>query len=160
MRSNRHSKATDALATRGARTTADGAAATPNRSNSLSSKPNIAEVAFMTSASAADTVFTTNSPVDSMFRRVSLGEPSRWFTGQNSNVGGRAQTPWKKLNGARLATPETETVLTQAMGRGKIEWIIHSYIVRVFSWSGSSSMGHFPSQPSRKCSTRSGRSRL
>ena len=43
---------------------------------------------------------------------------------------------------------------------GNIEWIIHSYLVRVFRESGSSSMGHFPSQPSRKCSTNSGRSRL
>jgi len=53
----------------------------------------IAEVAFMASASAAETVFTTNSPVASIFRRVSLGEPSRWFTGQNIKVGGRAHTP-------------------------------------------------------------------
>ena len=47
----------------------------------------------MDSASAAETVFTTNSPVASIFRKVSLGEPSRWFTGQNIKVGGRAHTP-------------------------------------------------------------------
>ena len=93
MRSSRHSKATEALATRGGRITTEGAAAIPNRSNSLSSKPSIAEVAFMDSASAAETVFTTNSPVASIFRKVSLGEPSRWFTGQNIKVGGRAHTP-------------------------------------------------------------------
>ena len=84
---------TDALATRTGRTTTEGTAATPNRSNSLSSKPSIADVAFMASASAAETVFTTNSPVASTFRKVSLGEPSRWFTGQNISVGGRAHTP-------------------------------------------------------------------
>jgi hypothetical protein len=39
-------------------------------------------------------------------------------------VGGLAATPLKNENGATLTTPAGDTVLTQAMGRGVIRWII------------------------------------
>jgi hypothetical protein len=49
----------------------------------------------------------------------------RSFTGQKSTDGGLLVTPLKKLNGARFVAPDSDTVLTQAMGRGVMQLISH-----------------------------------
>ena len=48
-------------------------------------------------------------------------------------VGGFAPTPLKKLNGAKFATPSSETVETQAIGRGVINRTIQLYKSRLES---------------------------
>src|SRR5689334_2757692 len=88
------------------------------------------EVAFIFSASANGTRFTTNSGTCSMLRTVSFFAPSRVFTGTNISVGGLAVTPWKKENGARLVFPSAEIVETQAIGRGRMVEIIQAYASR------------------------------
>jgi hypothetical protein len=46
--------------------------------------------------------------------------PSILVTGTNIKVGGRDVTPLKNENGARLVTPDSLRVDTQAIGRGTI----------------------------------------
>jgi hypothetical protein len=86
-------------------------------------------VALAAAAIASLTTFTTNSPVSSTLRSVSLRRSKiGWLskaacagvrtTGQNSTVGGLEPTPVKKLKGARLGTPLRSRVETSATGRG------------------------------------------
>ncbi len=119
MRSSRHSKEIGEPATWGGRTWEEGLGETWNRSNSLSPWGREAAVSFMALQSRVGTRLTTNSPVSSTLRSVSLGRPKRSLTGQKSRVGGLAQTPMKKLNGARFVRPWVSSVETQAMGRGE-----------------------------------------
>ena len=116
----RHSKLIGASATRGGRTSVEGAASTPNLENSLSPYGSVAEVEFIFSARENGTELTTNSGTSSKFRMVSFLDPSRVLAGMKSKDGGAEVTPWKKLNGARFVFPSRETVETQAMGRGRI----------------------------------------
>ena len=125
IRSSRHSNATGAAATRGARTRSDAAEAIPNFSNSLSPYGSSAAQAFICSASRRGTRLITNSGTASMLRTVSFFCPWRLFTGTNISVGGFAHTPWKKLKGARLVFPSAEIVEAQAMGRGIMVVTIH-----------------------------------
>src|SRR5947208_10245473 len=97
-------------ATRGARTTWLGAGVKPESANSSTSGGTSAAVALAAGAMESLTTLTTNSPVSSTLRRVSLRRVGSipWVArraGQNNSVGGADPTPQKKLNGARLGTP-------------------------------------------------------
>src|SRR5690606_40874929 len=117
---------TGASATRGGRTRVEGVAAMSKASNSLSPCGRSAAVAFIFSASAPETMWTTNSGTARMLRTVSLGSPWRLLTGTNMSVGGLDVTPLKKENGARLVRPSAAMVETQAMGRGMIALTIQA----------------------------------
>ena len=83
------------------------------------------DVVFMRSARSSLTMFTTNSPVSSTFRSVSLRSPLWGLRpGAKQMVGGRVVTPVKNENGARFAIPSGEIVDTQAIGRGTMHRII------------------------------------
>ncbi len=70
-------------------------------------------VALTTSNSGSGVTLTTNSPVASMLRRVSLRP-----TEVNDSIAGSVLATVKNECGARLSTPSAERLLTQAMGRG------------------------------------------
>lgn len=70
-------------------------------------------VASACSNCGSDTVLTTNSPVSSTLRRVSLRP-----TEVNCRTGGSTHATVENECGARLSTPSTDRVETQAMGRG------------------------------------------
>ena len=114
----RHSKLAATPATRGGRTISEGAVAIPQRSISLSSAAKLNELAFIASTIGNGTRLTTNSPVCSIFRAVSLRLPFGCSKGEIIRVGGEGVIIWKKLNGARLVTPAAEQVDTQATGLG------------------------------------------
>ena len=62
---------------------------------------------------------TTNSPVASMLRRVSLRP-----TDVNVSIAGSVLATVKNECGARLSTPPAERVLTHAIGRGTTDAVI------------------------------------
>jgi hypothetical protein len=81
----------------------------------------IADVIFICSAISSETMFTTNSRVAEMLRRVSLrGSGPDFRVGQKQMTGGFALIAVKKLNGARLGMPSGLIVDTNAIGRGTI----------------------------------------
>ena len=113
IRSSRHSiEAGEAVTRRGA-TVCDGSVSISSRSASSSPCSNGALVALTCSNMASEETLTTNSPVASMLRTVSL-RPSE----ENSTVGGRPLATVKKECGARFPRPSASTVATQAIGRG------------------------------------------
>ena len=63
---------------------------------------------------------TTNSGTCSTLITLSFFLPVRSLAPVNIRVGGLAQMPMKKENGARFVRPSAEMVETQAMGRGLI----------------------------------------
>ena len=72
---------------------------------------------FMAAAFASDTRFTTNSPVARIFVAVSLKRPGP-ASSPIASVGGSWPNTLKKLYGAALTTPSSDSVVTQAIGRG------------------------------------------
>src|SRR5262245_21524835 len=105
-------------AIRGGLTLADGTAVKPVSANSLSSCGSSFDERLTLSASDSTAAFTTNSPVDSMFRSVSFLVPSCRSVGENTTTGGLALNVLKKLNGARFTTPVVPSDVTHAIGRG------------------------------------------
>ncbi len=67
---------------------ADGAGVRPAISNSLTSLGYSAAVRFMASAMSSTTILTTNSPVSSMWARVSFRLSPAWREEENTMVGG------------------------------------------------------------------------
>jgi hypothetical protein len=88
----RHSSAAGLAATRGGETSRLGALAMPASSNSSTSGPTLAEVAFIASARASLTRLNTNSPVSRTLARLS---PS--FSEEKPMIGGREEKALKKL---------------------------------------------------------------
>ena len=84
-------------------------------SSRASSSPcsNGALLSLTCSSSVSEEKLTTNSPVSSMLRTVSL-RPSEL----NRTTGGRPLATVKNECGARLPWPSASTVETQAIGRG------------------------------------------
>ncbi len=72
----------------------------------------------MPAAISSVTRLTTYSPFALMLRKVSFSVPSGFRVGENAMLGGLPPASIMKLNGARLATPDGDTVLTKAIGRG------------------------------------------
>ena len=85
----------------------------PSASASSSPCSNGALLALTCSSSDSEEKLTTNSPVASMLRTVSL-RPSEL----NSTTGGRPLATVKNECGARLPCPSASRVETQAIGRG------------------------------------------
>jgi hypothetical protein len=56
---------------------------------------------------------------------VSFFPESRLSVGEKTTTGGFAPKTLKKLNGAKLTTPEDDNVVTQAIGRGATSETIH-----------------------------------
>src|ERR1700691_1723686 len=111
--SSLHSICAGDSATRGGRTSWLGCGVRPDNTNSSTSGGTSAAVALAAAAIASLTTLTTNSPVSTTLRSVSLRRSGRALaamerlltTGQNRTVGGLEPTPVKKLKGARLGTP-------------------------------------------------------
>src|SRR5216684_9160011 len=90
-------------------------------SNSSTSAAKSADVIFICWAISSETMFTTNSRVSEMLRRVSLRDSGPDFrVGQKQITGGFALIAVKKLKGARLRMPSRLMVETNAIGRGTI----------------------------------------
>ena len=70
------------------------------------------------------TTLTTNSPVSSMLRRLSLRP-----TEVNCTTGGSWLDTVKNECGARLSTPAADVVDTHAIGRGTTTWVSHEYVL-------------------------------
>jgi hypothetical protein len=66
------------------------------------------------------TTETLNSRVAKMFTAVSFNTPPRPRATEMAIAGGCADTPMKYENGAKLPTPDSDCVPTQAMGLGTI----------------------------------------
>ena len=112
-RCNTHSSATGEAFTRGGATRRLGSRASPTASNSLVPAPKSVPVALTCSNSSSGVRQTTNSPVASMLRRLSLRP-----TEVNCTTGGVTPATVKNECGARLSTPSAERDDTQAIGRG------------------------------------------
>ena len=76
---------------------------------------NAADEALTFSINGTVAMLITNSPVCSMFRRLSLRP-----TDVNCTTGGAVLATVKKLYGARLNTPSSASVDTHAIGLGTI----------------------------------------
>ncbi len=113
MRSVRHSIDAGEPTTRRGATVSEGSVAMSSRTASSSPYSKGALLALTASIIDSEEKFTTNSPVASMLRTVSL-RPSEL----NSTTGGRPLATVKKECGARLPRPSASTVETQAIGRG------------------------------------------
>src|ERR1051325_8336347 len=116
---SRHSMLTGDSLTRGGRTTSLGSAVRPDIANSSTLAGNSAAHVFICSTMASLTTLTTNSPVARTLASVSFIGSRQ--TGQKSTTGGSPQTALKKLNGARLFTPDADVVETNAIGRGTMD---------------------------------------
>jgi len=110
---SRHSRDAGEPATRGGATSAEGSSARPTAAASSTPGANRALVALTWSISGRLATLTTNSPVASTFRNVSLVP-----TEVNCTIGGRAEATVKKEWGARLCAPSADSVDTHAIGRG------------------------------------------
>ena len=86
----RHSNEAGLSSTRAGFTRTLGTGVNPDAGHSLSSAGNDALVAFMPSAMSRVRVFTTNSPVSSMFLSVSLPPPFEFRTTLKTKLGGAA----------------------------------------------------------------------
>ena len=125
---SRHSKWMGLSATRGGRTTLDGAGVNPAAANSFTSAGSSVDVMFIAGPRASVTMLITNSPVARTLCNVSLGWPSvDRIIGQNRTCGGLAPAAVKNENGARFGSPASFTVDTQPMARGTIDPIISLY---------------------------------
>ena len=100
-------------ATRCGATVSDGSVAIPSSWASSSPCSKGALLALICSSIDSEAKLTTNSPVSSTLRTVSL-RPSEL----NSTIGGRPLATVKNECGARLPCPSASTVETQAIGRG------------------------------------------
>jgi hypothetical protein len=121
MRSTTHSKEIGASLMRGARTTSHGAFWSPSASNSSTEESNSAADRCTRSASGRTARFVTNSPVSRMLTKVSLSVcPSERGCSEIETIGGLRPTAVKNETGAILPTPSLDTVLTQAIARGKM----------------------------------------
>src|SRR5258706_9464149 len=97
---------TRASFTRAGFTRSLGTGVSPEISNSSASGGYSPEQEFIFSAKSSLTMLTTNSPVASMFTRVSfLGRSPPRIMGQKQITGGVALMAGEKLKGARLAAP-------------------------------------------------------
>ena len=113
-----HSNAKGTSARRGGLTLSDCNVDSPVMSTSLSSGNSILLDMLMNSACCSVEALMTNSPFASMLINVSFLPPSRFNVGENTTTGGFAPNALKKLNGAKLTTPDLDSVVTQAIGRG------------------------------------------
>jgi hypothetical protein len=75
-------------------------------------------VTFIASTVASDTRLTTNSPVARMFAAVSLKLPPGPRSMPIATTGGSCPITLKKLYGAALTTPASDSVVIQAIGLG------------------------------------------
>src|SRR5437879_8066176 len=111
--SNVHSIWALASATRGGVIFLAGAGVSPAKTNSSSSEGTLAPVVCNWLIRSWLATFTTNSPVASMFLKVSFIPIEL-----NTRYGGQSATKLKYECGARLRQPWQETVETHATGRG------------------------------------------
>ena len=72
---------------------------------------------FICSTKSNGTRFTTNCPVSSMWRNVSLQPPPLALM-PRVTIGGSEHMTLKNENGAAFTWPVAERVTTQAIGRG------------------------------------------
>ena len=122
-RSRTHSNATGHCRSRRGFTRSLGTESSPKISISERLGENSSELWLTSSANDSVDECTTNSPVSSMLRSVSLGRKAvSHFRNpmEIEIVGGREVTPLKNEKGARLSMPAALRVVTQATGRGTI----------------------------------------
>lgn len=103
--------------------------------NSFDSALNGAEVAFMTSIRDSVPILTTNSPVASTLRQVSL-----WPIEVTDRIAGSVQAMVKKEYGARFGVPSDDAVETHAIGRGVIDAVNRAYMLLAGAFSGEWTM--------------------
>src|ERR1051325_8609651 len=133
-----HSMLTRDSFTRAGFTRSLGTGVSPESANSSTSGGYSPEHAFIFSAKSSLTMFTTNSPVASIFTSVSfLGRSPPRIMGQKQITGGFALITVKKLKGARLRTPCALNVETKAIGRGRIDPDSRRYMSNGYLVAGS-----------------------
>jgi hypothetical protein len=107
-----HSSAAGDAATRGGRTSREGAGSSPACAISLSPRASGAEVSFMASRRSHVARLQTNSPVSSMKAWASLPALA-----ENATIGGRSEIWLKNEYGERLISPLALIAVIQPIGR-------------------------------------------